>query len=145
MYGILHKLVPYLDPKHGLYIWIHSPWFHSSTVGWANNRTNLSLLICIGHFVSVYILIYHSNLFTKVFIKIQRFPFTKMHLKPSSTKWRPYCSCLNVLICWTRIYYHIVVTNFSKVFGSEGDMSPVRWHAIAWTNAGIPFFGPLSW
>ena len=31
------------------------------------------------------------------------------------------------------------------IFGSEGDLSPVRCHAIAWTNAGISLFGPLSW
>ena len=32
-------------------------------------------------------------------IKIQTFSFKKMHFKVSSTKWRPFCLGLNVLMC----------------------------------------------
>ena len=35
--------------------------------------------------------------FSEILIKIQTFSFTKMHLKISSAKWRPFCLGLNVL------------------------------------------------
>ena len=35
--------------------------------------------------------------FCEIIIGIQTFSFTKMHLKMSSAKWRPYCLGLNVL------------------------------------------------
>ena len=37
--------------------------------------------------------------FNEILIKIQTFPFKKMHLKLSSGKWRPFCLGLSVLIC----------------------------------------------
>ena len=38
--------------------------------------------------------------FSEILIEILTFSFKKMHLKVSSAKWRPFCLCLNVLICW---------------------------------------------
>ena len=35
--------------------------------------------------------------FSEIFIEIHKFSFTKMHLKMSSGKWRPFCPGLNVL------------------------------------------------
>ena len=35
--------------------------------------------------------------FNEILIEIQTFSFTKMHLKMSSAKWRPFCLGLNVL------------------------------------------------
>ena len=35
--------------------------------------------------------------FSEIFIEIHTFSFKKMHLKMSSTKWRPFCLCLNEL------------------------------------------------
>ena len=38
--------------------------------------------------------------FSEILIGIQTFSFKKMPLKMSSTKWRPFCLGLNVLISW---------------------------------------------
>ena len=47
--------------------------------------------------------------FSEILIEIPTFSFTKMRLKVSSAKWRPFCLGLNVLIslnhCWSR-YLH---------------------------------------
>ena len=40
--------------------------------------------------------------FNEILIGIQTFSFTKMHLKMSSGKWRPFCLGLNVLIAVER-------------------------------------------
>ena len=37
--------------------------------------------------------------FIETLIGIQTFSFTKMHLKMSSAKWRPFCLGLNVIMC----------------------------------------------
>ena len=37
--------------------------------------------------------------FSEILTGIETFSFTKMHLKMSSAKWRPFCLCLNVLRC----------------------------------------------
>ena len=61
--------------------------------------------------------------FSEILIGIQTFSFTKMHLKMSSAKWRPFCLGLNVLkmiavvICFTVITTTAVTTtnhNFSN-------------------------------
>ena len=39
-----------------------------------------------------------GTIFSEILIEIHIFPFTKMHLKMSSGKWRPICLDLNVLI-----------------------------------------------
>ena len=49
--------------------------------------TNAGILL-IGHL---------GTNFSEIFIGIQTFSFTKMHLKMSSAKWRPFCLGLNVL------------------------------------------------
>ena len=51
--------------------------------------------------------------FSEILIIIQTFSFKKMHLKMSSTKWRPFCPGLNVLWpgCisgWIKLPCHIV-------------------------------------
>ena len=38
-----------------------------------------------------------ETIFNEILIKIHAFLFTKIHLKMSSGKWRPFCLCLNVL------------------------------------------------
>ena len=38
--------------------------------------------------------------FSEILIGIQTFSFTKMHLKMSSAKWRPFCLGLNELTAW---------------------------------------------
>ena len=38
-----------------------------------------------------------QTIFSEILIEIHTFPFTKMHLKMSSGKWRPFCLGLNVL------------------------------------------------
>ena len=39
--------------------------------------------------------------FNEILIGIQTFSFTKMHLKMSSVKWRPFCLGLNVFTMWS--------------------------------------------
>ena len=46
--------------------------------------------------------------FSEIRIKIQNFSFTKMHLKISSGKWRPFCFSLNVLS--STLWYTALVT-----------------------------------
>ena len=41
--------------------------------------------------------------FSEISIKILTFSFTKMRLKVSSAKWRPFCLGLNVLMIWTSL------------------------------------------
>ena len=41
-----------------------------------------------------------GTIFSEILIEIHIFPFTKMHLKMSSGKWRLFCFGLNVLIKW---------------------------------------------
>ena len=41
--------------------------------------------------------------FSEILIEIHTFSFNKMHLKMSSTKWRPFCPGLNVLILWSLV------------------------------------------
>ena len=40
--------------------------------------------------------------FSEILIEIDTFSFTKMNLKMSSAKWRPFCLGLNVLTVWLR-------------------------------------------
>ena len=51
---------------------------------------------------------------SEIWIKMKQFSYKKMHLKMSSTKWRPFCICLNILkrvtwgtSCWLAIVPHI--------------------------------------
>ena len=66
---------------------------------------------------------------------------TKMHLKMSSTKWRPFCLGFNVLTHWNRVT-HICVNKLT-IIGSDNGLSPGRRQAIIWTNAEILLIGPL--
>ena len=45
--------------------------------------------------------------FSENFIEILTFSFTKMRLKVSSAKWRPFCLGLNVLTCVWRLHFYI--------------------------------------
>ena len=52
--------------------------------------------------------------FSEIWIKIRQFAYKRMHLKMSSTKWRTFCLCLNILkrvtwgtSCWLAIIPHI--------------------------------------
>ena len=46
--------------------------------------------------------------FSEILIGIETFSFTKMHLKMSSAKWRPFCLGLNVLRLWWPKTYGIM-------------------------------------
>ena len=41
--------------------------------------------------------------FTEILTKVQNFSFTKMHLKISSVKWRPFCPGGDELMCQTHV------------------------------------------
>ena len=54
--------------------------------------------------------------FSEIVSEIYTFPFTKMHLKMSSGKWRPFCLSLNVLWKWLILLIHQYLWSFR---GSE--------------------------
>ena len=47
--------------------------------------------------------------FSEILIRIQTISFTKMHLKMSSAKWRPFCLGLNELTCIGLLIYEFLV------------------------------------
>ena len=65
-----------------------------------------------------------------------------MHLKISSTKWRPFCPGEDELLThWGRVT-HICVSKLPSI-GSDNGLSPGRRQAIIWPIAGILLIGPL--
>ena len=74
--------------------------------------------------------------FSENLIAILTFLFTKMRLKVSSAKWRPFCLGLNVLIHLERnsqmwvVVSHWVISNFVVVFFASrtGTTIPIRIH-----------------
>ena len=68
-------------------------------------------------------------------MEIQTFLFKKLQLNKSSTKWLPFCLCLNVLTHWGWVT-HIWVSKLT-IIGSDNSLSPGRRQAIIWTNAKI--------
>ena len=68
----------------------YSSWFRWWLVAWS----------APSHYLNQCWNIVNSNLrtnFSEISSEIHAFPFTKMHLKMSSGKWRPFCLGLNVL------------------------------------------------
>ena len=69
--------------------------------------------ICVGKLTIIGILLIRTlrTNFSEILIVIHTFSFTKMHLKPSSAKWRPFCFGINVLIrsTWHDIMKVVVV------------------------------------
>ena len=59
-----------------------------------------------------------------------------------TAKWRPFCSCINLLTHWGRVT-HICVNKLISIVSDNG-LSPGRRQAIIWTNAGILLIGPLG-
>ena len=79
--------------------------------------------------------------FSEISIKIQIFSFTKMRLKVSSTKWRPFCLGLNVLF-----YHDIPVHNLRNSLVGECGCSDVILESramLVW-NSPLRFLVP-SW
>ena len=70
--------------------------------------------------------------FSEIVIKIQNFSFTKMHLRLSSVKWRPFCPGGDELTHWGRVT-HICVSKLN-IIGSDNGLSPGRRQAIIWTR-----------
>ena len=78
--------------------------------------------------------------FGDIFIESLMFSLMKIHLKISSTKWRPWLS-LNVLTHWGRVT-HICVGKITIIVSDNG-LSPGRHQAIIWTNVGTLLIRPL--
>ena len=53
--------------------------------------------------------------FSEMLIEINTFSFTKIHLKMSSGKWRPFCLGLNVLRCRLQNVHHFVQDSSSDM------------------------------
>ena len=85
---------------------------------------------------------YGTN-FSEILIEILTFSFTKMSLKVSSAKWRPFCLGLNVLNEYWLVEapWRTYVSWNSNVL--ENGWSPVRHQAIILTNAALLLSGPL--
>ena len=72
---------------------------------WANELKQLIIIKCLHCFNSFTILRknYRSSCFCisgpQIWIKLQQFLYTKIHLKVSSAKWQPFCLNLNMLMC----------------------------------------------
>ena len=98
--------------------------------------------------------------FSEILIKISNFSFTKMHLKLSSAKWRPFCPEGDELTHWgldkmgiigqmpfSNAFSWFTDSNFTQKFdslapdlhkvsiSSGNDWVPNRGQAIIWTNA----------
>ena len=72
--------------------------------------------------------------FSEISIKIQKFSFMKMPLKP-------FCPSGDELTQWGRVT-HICVSKLT-IIASDNGLSPGRRQAIIWTNAGILLIEPL--
>ena len=64
--------------------------------------------------------------FSEILIGIQTFSFTKMHLKMSSAKWRPFCLGLNVLTnsyVWREVSHRVIgkIVTWSDDYLSHGN------------------------
>ena len=74
--------------------------------------------------------------FSENLIEILTFSFTKMHLKMSSAKWRPFCLGLNVLT-----HFGMVASYGESELEHHGSGNALplnRWQAITSTNPALP-------
>ena len=76
--------------------------------------------------------------FSEIWIGIQAFSFTKMHLKMSSAKWRPFCLGLNVLSVFIGVLIWLSVCSTSVVgvlmgvdWALNGPLLWWAWHRLA--------------
>ena len=58
--------------------------------------------------------------FSENFIEILTFLFTKMRLKVSSAKWRPFCLGLNALMCRNDTMYECIILFLRKISARKG-------------------------
>ena len=64
--------------------------------------------------------------FSEILIGIQTFSFKKIYLKMSSTKWRPFCLGLNVLIT-----SHNIVCQYTRTYTND-TKAPAHQHPQYW-------------
>ena len=79
--------------------------------------------------------------FSDIWITILIFSMRKMDFELLSTKWKPFCSGMNVLIHRGRVT-HICVDKLT-IIGPDNGLSPGQRQAIIRTNAGMLLIEPL--
>ena len=71
--------------------------------------------------------------FSEILLEIYTFSFTKMHLKMSSGKWRPFCLGLIVLTCFLgKTFITTCIHNWWRV---TDPVRPQLWMQQSWSNA----------
>ena len=86
------------------------------SVGSDNGLSPARHRVIIWTNTAIFIIRTSGTLFSEILIEIHIYPFTKMHLKMSSGKWRPFCLGLNVLMLFIMISIWIRLLNLTLTF-----------------------------
>ena len=96
-----HQSYASLAFVRGIHRWpVNSPHKGPVTRKWFSWWRHYGMALCGSQAIIGPVLTYHRTPRRKLqwnYNQNANFPFNKMHLKKSSAKWRPCCSCLNLL------------------------------------------------